>query len=122
MFAREITQDGEHVRVAYDGGQITAKQVVVAIPPTLAGRITYSPPMPASRDLLTQQMPMGSVIKIQVAYETPFRPEDGLSGSAFTLEGLLSVTMDNTPHDNGSLDGAVESGQRVAAEILAVTS
>ncbi|MET8973375.1 flavin monoamine oxidase family protein [Streptomyces hydrogenans] len=96
---RGISQDGDGVRVDFDGGQVTARRVVVAIPPTLAGRLVYRPALPASRDGLTQQMPMGSVIKVQVAYPTPFWRRAGLSGFGFSLDEGLSVTMDNSPPD-----------------------
>nr|WP_067473926.1 flavin monoamine oxidase family protein [Actinomadura hibisca] len=96
---RKISHGPDGVEVHFDGGQVTARRAVVAIPPTLAGRLTYEPALPASRDGLTQQIPMGSVIKVQVAYPTPFWREAGLNGFAFDLDGELSVTLDNSPPD-----------------------
>lgn len=96
---RAITQGPAGVRVLFDGGSLAAERVIVAVPPALAGRIAYSPPLPAARDGLTQQMPMGSVIKLQAAYPTPFWRDAGLSGSALDLDHLLSVTLDNSPPD-----------------------
>jgi monoamine oxidase len=90
------------VEVGYDGGVVSAGRVVVAIPPTLAGRLRYQPALPAIRDGLTQQVPMGSVIKIQVAYDRPFWRDAGLSGEVFSMEGPLSVVVDNTPHGSGA--------------------
>ncbi|MGW6422471.1 flavin monoamine oxidase family protein [Nocardia sp. NPDC055053] len=94
-----IDHDENGVRVAYSGGTITAGQVIVAIPPTLAGRLTYRPALPAARDGLTQQIPMGSVIKAQIAYPTPFWRDAGLNGFAFDLDGAIGVTLDNSPPD-----------------------
>ncbi|MEV0332365.1 FAD-dependent oxidoreductase [Nocardia sp. NPDC050717] len=94
-----IAQDADEVRVTCASGTITAERVIVAIPPALAGRLRYEPALPAARDGLTQQMPMGSVIKIQVAYPAPFWRTTGLSGFAFNLDGALSVTLDNSPPD-----------------------
>ncbi|MGW5436884.1 flavin monoamine oxidase family protein [Nocardia asteroides] len=114
-----IAQDAQGVRVSYDGGTVTADRVVVAIPPTLAGRLRYQPAMPAARDGLTQQIPMGSVIKIQVAYPTPFWRADGLSGFAFDFDDALCVTVDNSPPDGscGVLVGFFEGAHaRVAAQ------
>ncbi|MEU0405199.1 flavin monoamine oxidase family protein [Streptomyces sp. NPDC006197] len=96
---RKISHGGDGVRVHFDGGEISAQRVIVAIPPTLAGRLTYEPALPAARDGLTQQIPMGSVIKVQVAYPTPFWREAGLSGFSFNLDDALSVTLDNSPPD-----------------------
>jgi monoamine oxidase len=75
--------------------------VIVAVPPVLAGRIEYDPPLPAPRDQLTQRMPMGSVIKCIAVYEEPFWREDGLTGQAISLPGPAQVVFDNTP-PNGS--------------------
>ncbi|WP_433667574.1 flavin monoamine oxidase family protein [Nocardia sp. CA-136227] len=96
---RSITYGDDGVRVDYSGGTISAEYAIVAIPPTLAGRLHYQPALPATRDGLTQQIPMGSVIKIQVAYPTPFWRDSGLSGFAFSLDDPISVTLDNSPPD-----------------------
>jgi monoamine oxidase len=71
----------------------------VALPPTLAGRIRYSPALPPLRDQLTQQVPMGYVTKVQVAYPEPFWRAEGLSGSVFSLDDEVSVIFDNSPPD-----------------------
>ncbi|MBA2953228.1 FAD-dependent oxidoreductase [Nocardioides sp. MAH-18] len=105
-----IRHDDSGVRVAYDGGEVTAEHVIVTLPPTLAGRLRYEPPLPAARDGLTQQVPMGSVIKVQVVYERPFWREAGLSGQAFSTQDPLAVVIDNTPPgtDHGVLLGFFE--------------
>ena len=71
----------------------------MALPPTLAGRIRYSPALPPLRDQLTQQVPMGYVIKVQIAYPEPFWRAEGLSGSVFSLDDEVSVIFDNSPPD-----------------------
>lgn len=88
-----ISQDADGVVV--DG--LRARRVVVAVPPTLAGRITYEAPLPAPRDQLCQRMPMGSVIKTMAVYDKPFWRERGLSGQATSLPGPGQVVFDNTP-------------------------
>ncbi|QYB01111.1 flavin monoamine oxidase family protein [Rhodococcus sp. USK10] len=113
-----ITHDDSGVRVEFDGGTVTAAQAIVAIPPTLAGRLRYRPALPGSRDGLTQQIPMGSVIKVQIAYPTPFWREAGLNGFAFNLDDELSITLDNSPADGscGVLVGFFEGAHaRTAA-------
>ncbi|MGW4636150.1 flavin monoamine oxidase family protein, partial [Nocardia sp. NPDC004415] len=117
-----ITHDDTGVRVSWPDGTLTAGHVVVAIPPTLAGRLRYTPALPAARDGLTQQMPMGSVIKVQVAYPTPFWRTSGLSGFAFDLDGALSVTLDNSPPDGscGVLVGFFEGAHARGVALLSV--
>ncbi|MBM9462111.1 flavin monoamine oxidase family protein [Aeromicrobium sp. YIM 150415] len=94
-----ITQDDSGVVAAYEGGEVSAGYAVIALPPTLAGRLHYSPPLPASRDSLTQQMPAGSVIKFHIAYAEPFWRHEGLSGAAFSLDDAFNVVFDNSPPD-----------------------
>jgi monoamine oxidase len=96
---RAIRQDDQGVEVTHDGGVVEAGRAVVAIPPTLAGRIRYSPALPPLRDQLTQQVPMGYVIKVQIAYPEPFWRAEGLSGSVFSLDDEVSVIFDNSPPD-----------------------
>ncbi|MBE9373090.1 flavin monoamine oxidase family protein [Saccharopolyspora sp. HNM0983] len=96
---RKIAQCPADVEVDHDGGKVSAQRVIVAIPPTLAGRLHYEPALPASRDGLTQQIPMGCVIKVQIAYPTPFWREAGLNGFAFSLDDELNPTLDNSPPD-----------------------
>ena len=113
---RSIRTDGDDVVV----GDVRARRAIVAVPPTLAGRIEYDPPLPAMRDQLTQRMPMGSVIKCMAVYEEPFWRDDGLSGQAVSLPGPAQVVFDNTPA-NGSagLIGFLEG--REARELGAVS-
>lgn len=94
---REIDQAGETVVVRTDTGEHTAHRVIVAVPPTLAGRIAYRPAMPAHRDQLTQRMPHGGVIKCHGVYDEPFWRADGLSGEAVADKGPVKVVFDATP-------------------------
>jgi monoamine oxidase len=94
----------EHARgivtVSTAGGlAVEAWRAIVALPPVLAGRIEYDPPMPAVRDGLTQRMAMGSVVKCAAVYPEPFWRAAGLSGQATSADGPVSVTYDNSPPD-----------------------
>jgi monoamine oxidase len=78
-------------------GEVRARRAIVALPPALAGRISYDPPLPGMRDKLCQRMPMGSVIKCMAIYDEPFWRAEGLSGQAASLPGPAQVIFDNTP-------------------------
>jgi monoamine oxidase len=103
---------------------VRARSAIVAIPPTLAGRVAYDPSLPARRDQLTQRMPQGTVIKTMAIYETPFWRAEGFSGQATSDVGPSRVVFDNSPPDGspgvllGFLEGrlAREWGARPAAE------
>jgi monoamine oxidase len=96
---RAILQDAEGVEVVYEHGSVRAERVIVALAPALAGRIRYSPPLFARRDHLTQQVPMGCVIKMQIRYDEPFWREQGLSGFVVSLDDPVSIMFDNCPED-----------------------
>jgi monoamine oxidase len=109
-----ITHADECVQVLTRAGQtFTARRVIVAVPPTLAGRLKYDPPLPAWRDQLTQRTPAGTVIKTFASYRTPFWRDLGLNGQAVSDQGPVKVTFDVSPPDGqaGILLGFVEGGE-----------
>jgi monoamine oxidase len=85
------------VEVDAPGGPYTARRLIVTLPPALAGRLEYDPPLPAARDGLTQRMAQGSVVKTLSVYDEPFWRSRGLSGVATSCDGPVSVVFDNTP-------------------------
>ena len=94
-----IVQDEAGVTVRATSIEVHAQHVIVALPPTLAGRLRYSPPMPPLRDSLTQRMPMGTAIKMMFRYPTPFWRAEGLSGMAMTDKDVPQLIYDNSPND-----------------------
>lgn len=94
---RSIRQDANSVEVVSDRGRYVGRQVIVALPPPLAGRIEYEPLLPHDRDALTQRMPMGSAIKAWVAYEAPFWREQGMNGSVFSDRFAFGPAFDVSP-------------------------
>jgi monoamine oxidase len=94
---RRVDQRGDRVVVEADGVVATGSNAVVAVPPALAARIEYVPALPAWRDQLTQKMPAGSVIKVNVAYDEPFWRADGLTGQAAGDHEPIRFTFDNSP-------------------------
>lgn len=109
-----IAQDDDGIAVTTRAGAaFTAREVVVALPPTLAGRLDYEPLLPAWRDQLTQRIPAGTVAKCFAAYPTPFWRDQGLNGQAVSDHGPVKVTFDASPPDAsvGILLGFVEGGE-----------
>jgi monoamine oxidase len=94
---RRIEHSDGGVTVTADGVEVRAGGAIVAIPPTLCGRIAYDPPLPGYRDQLTQRMPQGSVIKCLAIYDRPFWRDEGLSGEATSVAGPAKLVYDNTP-------------------------
>jgi monoamine oxidase len=101
--ARAITQlgggdGGVEVEVA-GGERVTARRVVVTLPPTLAGRLVYEPALPPWRDQLVQRLPAGSVSKCFAAYDEPFWRDQGCNGTSIADVGPVKLTFDNSPPD-----------------------
>ncbi len=110
---REISHAADRVEIATGQGTFLARRAILALPPTLAGRITYEPPLPGFRDQLTQRIAQGTVIKCMAVYEDPFWREQGLSGQGLSDRGPVRVTFDNSPPDGrpGVLLGFLEGEQ-----------
>jgi monoamine oxidase len=77
-----------------------SKYCVVAVPPTVAGKIEYFPQLPAVRDELTQRMPMGCIIKTITIYKTRFWRDKGFSAEAISDTGPIFIC-----YDDSALDG-----------------
>jgi len=111
--------DGVRIGVSAPAGptELEAERVVVAVPPTLAGRIAYDPPLGAQRDQLVQHMPQGSVVKFHVLYEEPWWRDEGLSGMVLAPGEPIGVTFDCTPPAGrpGLISGFFEGPAAVAA-------
>ena len=107
---RRIEHSRDGVTAVADGLTVAARRAVVAIPPTLAGRIAYDPALPGLRDQLTQRMPQGTVAKCMAIYDRPFWRDDGLSGQATSEHGPTRAIFDNSPPDGspGVLLGFLE--------------
>ncbi len=94
---RRISQTNSGVLVGGDRGTWHARRVIVALAPTLAGRIYYEPALPALRDQLTQRVPQGSVIKYEAVYDKPFWRSQGLNGQSYSDQQPVQFTFDNSP-------------------------
>jgi monoamine oxidase len=101
---RRVEQDHDGVTVHSDRAVVRAGHVVIAVPPTLAGRIDYTPQLPASRDALTQRLPQGALIKAEAFYDRPWWRDLGLTGAAVSTVGPAKTTFDVSPPD-GKIGG-----------------
>lgn len=86
--------------VLTDGTRVEARQVISTLPPKLATRMEYEPPLPAWRAETAAKVPAGNVIKAFLVYTTPFWRGQGLSGQSSTDEGAVRVTFDSTTGEN----------------------
>ncbi|KAL5050856.1 hypothetical protein BDW71DRAFT_107486 [Aspergillus fruticulosus] len=115
---RKIKLNGTRYTVRSDGVQISAKHVVIAMSPPMAGRISYDPILPAGRDQLTQRMAMGAVGKAIAIYPTPWWRQQGLNGQVLSDTGVIRTTFDNTPANEsfGAIMGFIEADEMRALD------
>jgi monoamine oxidase len=100
--ARRIEQRGEVVRVLADGAEIEARRVIVAVPPAIAARIEFDPPLPEQRRQLAERLRPGRLSKCMALYEGPFWRNDGFTGEAVTDAGPVTLTFDSSPRDGSA--------------------
>ena len=98
---RLIKQSRGGVRVQTDRYSLSAKRVIVTVPPALRSSIRYDPQLPPLQAQLAQRFPMGSVYKVMATYDKPFWRDAGLTGQATSDTGPVKITFDNTPPDGG---------------------
>jgi monoamine oxidase len=90
-----IEHGADSVTVHCRGGLVArGRRVIVAISPTLSGRIMYDPPLPGVRDQLTQRLPNGSAMKAFFIYDKPFWRDDGFNGQLISDIGPARMSND----------------------------
>jgi monoamine oxidase len=109
---REIHHDPESVCVVTDHSTVTARHVIVALPPGLTAAITWAPGLPPWRAGLLSRMPMGSVTKLVAVYERPFWRDGGWSGEVFDATGAVSSTFDISPPSGPAVLASLTCGSK----------
>ncbi|MBU0583641.1 MAG: FAD-dependent oxidoreductase [Alphaproteobacteria bacterium] len=113
--AERIVQDASGITVKTPRGTISARKLIVAVPPVMAGRIAFDPPLPKSLADALGAWRSGRVIKAFVRYKEPFWRERGLSGMVFFLDPAGLYACDAS-HDDGHAALVVFIGGRIASE------
>lgn len=93
---RRIRWSDKGALVQSDSIAVTARRVIVAVPPSLAGAIEYSPALPVNRTQVTQRWPQGLVIKVSMVYSAPFWRDAGLNGTSYDHISLMGETADSS--------------------------
>jgi monoamine oxidase len=92
----EVEQNASNVVVHTKKNSYIAHACIIAMSPMISSRIKYSPPLPTSRDSLTQRMPLGSVIKVVVIYKEAWWRNRGYTGQIVSDEGPVCATFDHS--------------------------
>ncbi|HEV8574421.1 MAG TPA: FAD-dependent oxidoreductase [Dehalococcoidia bacterium] len=111
----EIEQHGDGVTVRGDTLTVRAKRTIIAIPPRLAGKLRYSPPLPADHAQLLDRMPAGEIIKIMTVYPEPFWRADGRSGQSVSMDSPIETTLDASPKSGRGVLASFAFGRHARA-------
>lgn len=108
-----ITETSDSYIIQSPEQDFIANDVIVAMSPPLASRISYNPPLSAQRDQLTQRMFMGSLGKATAIYAKPFWRNSSLTGQVTSDSGTVRTTLDVSPKDGsyGAILGFIEADQ-----------
>ncbi len=103
-----IDHGADSVTVTCRGGLVaTGRRVIVALSPTLAGRIMYDPPLPGIRDQMTQRVPQASAHKMFALYDEPFWRDEGLNGQFISSVGPARMSNDSCLPDEADGPGII---------------
>ena len=85
------THDDVTVRAA--GRTYRARIVVIAIPPQLAARLSFNPPLPAHRQRALGAFTLGRIEKTILEFDEPWWVEAGLAGTLLTPGGRFDAIL-----------------------------
>ena len=98
---RSIIQREDQVLVEAGDLAVSARHVVVAVPPALALEIAFEPVLSEDRLTLYRSAVAGPETKTLLVYDEPFWREDGFSGQTSEPGSVAEVTLDATPASGG---------------------
>ncbi|WP_251036845.1 NAD(P)/FAD-dependent oxidoreductase [Arthrobacter sp. ISL-28] len=106
---QEKTDGSHHVTAVSERATVNARFVIMAVPPNLYSRVSFTPPLPRRQHQMHQHQSLGLVVKVHAVYSTPFWREAGLSGTGFGAGSLVQEVYDNTNYGDtrGTLVGFV---------------
>ncbi len=85
------------------GETLTAKTIVLALPPRVAAGLTFTPGLEVAQMQALQTVPtwMGGQAKFVATYETAFWRDAGLSGDLMSRHGPMAEVHDASPASGG---------------------
>lgn len=97
----KIFTEGGKKKISGVDFSFTAEKIIMAIPPTLAGKINFYPMLSSAKKQLIDRIAMGQVGKCFMVYEKPFWRTSGFSGQAFADNNSPFQSMfDASPKDS----------------------
>lgn len=99
---RSVTWTEDGVVVQTPTYSVSARRAIVAVPPALRQRISFSPELSSGYRYLAQRWTAGVLSKAYVTYDRPFWRAQGLSGQSVSDSGPVFITFDASPDDESA--------------------
>ncbi|GFR64874.1 amine oxidase [Elysia marginata] len=116
---RSVDQTDDAVKVITQSGwQASSSYVIVATPPKAMEHMTFTPELSSLRRSLMKFMPMGSLTKVILTYETAFWRDAGLSGEVVSNGGGPVLTLCPTGPICLTYDATTEKGSPALVAFL----
>ncbi|XP_076441563.1 putative flavin-containing monoamine oxidase A [Babylonia areolata] len=115
-----IEQDEKGVKVTTaKGHSYTAGFAVLALPPPLYEKITFSPPLPETKKQMYRRMAWGNIVKIIVTYQEAFWRTDGFSGEVVSNGGMTTIPNCSSGPVNIVADACLHNGSPALVSFIA---
>jgi monoamine oxidase len=101
--ATRIVLSAEGVEVFAGEQSFSARRVIVAVPPVMARRLSFEPPLPQRLTQALSAWESGGVIKALVRYDRPFWRERDLSGMVLWRQPQGMFACDGSSGGHGML-------------------
>lgn len=98
-----VEDSSDTITVFTNNQSYQAKKLIIAIPPPLAGKISFSPLLSPEKRQVMDRIAMGQVGKCFMVYPTPFWREKGFSGQVLADEHSPFQTLFDASPKDGSL-------------------
>lgn len=98
-----ISEDRAGLRVTGPNVELSARMVVLALPPRIAAQISFAPNLPEAAVLALSAIPtwMAGQAKAVAVYSSPFWRGQGLSGDGISQRGPMVEIHDASPSTGG---------------------
>ncbi|MBM4377050.1 MAG: FAD-dependent oxidoreductase [Deltaproteobacteria bacterium] len=96
-----LVEEYDGVTVHTSRSRYRARRVIVAVPPPVAQRIRYEPPLPASHETLQRRSTLGAWTKCVLEYEEAFWRDEGLCGVGLATDGPVQLVIDGSEPGRG---------------------
>lgn len=105
--ATRIDWSGDGAIVTTPAGTFAAREIIVALPPSMAARLDYAPALPAPLAHALSVWQSGFVIKLHIRYDRAFWRDRGLSGVVMFRDPAGLFACDSGTEDRPALTGFI---------------